>query len=108
MAIWPDRWDFKDRNGQMDVPALDLHLMRMLGASGQDHRSFFAAMANHYKFPPGPFRDADTLLKVMTETSLTLLTPAEFGSILGSNDVAVKADRRFALMVQILSSTTNN
>jgi len=105
MAAWPDRWELKDHNGQIDVPALDLHLMRMLGASGQDHPSFFAAMADHYKFPPSPFRDANTLLKVMTETSLTLVTRAEFGAILGSNDVAMQADRHYALMVHILSNT---
>ena len=98
---WPDRWSFKDSKGQMDVPRLDLHLMRMLGQSGLTHRVFFQKMADHYKFPDGPFRDADTLLKVMTETSLTLIEPRLFCAVLEANSTAMQ-DATYARLVRFL------
>ena len=85
----------------MDVPGLDLHLMRMLGSSNATHREFFDAMSDHYGFPDGPFRDPDTLLKVMTQTSLQRMEPQEFGRVLRRNASAMQ-DAKYARLVNLL------
>eukprot|EP00746_Dinoflagellata_sp_MGD_P024323 gnl/MRDRNA2_/MRDRNA2_157102_c0_seq1.p1 gnl/MRDRNA2_/MRDRNA2_157102_c0~~gnl/MRDRNA2_/MRDRNA2_157102_c0_seq1.p1 ORF type:complete len:134 (-),score=24.23 gnl/MRDRNA2_/MRDRNA2_157102_c0_seq1:46-447(-) len=99
---WPDRWAFKTENGEMDVPALDLHLMRMLGQSQEiGHRDFFTKMAAHYGFTGGPFGDPDTLLRVMTEMSLRIISPSELADILEQNHVAM-GDTHFRTHVRQL------
>ena len=98
---WPERGAFKHDSEEMDVPALDLHLMKMLGSSNVTHREFFQAMSDHYGFPAGPFRDPDTLLKVMTQTSLQRMEPQEFGRVLGGNASAMR-DAKYARLVNLL------
>merc|ERR1719491_814132 len=99
---WPDRWAFKTPDGELDVPALDLHLMLMLGQSRTlNHREFFLKMADHYGFTGGPFGDPDTLLRVMTETSLQKTKASELAAALEGNAAAM-TDDVFARHVRIL------
>merc|ERR1712178_549367 len=95
---FPSRDSFRDETRKLDVPCLDLHLMRMLAESGLCHREFFAQMCLFYKFPPGPFTNEDVLLKVMTETSLSRVEPIVFGEMLEQNEAAMR-DEKYGQLV---------